>query len=127
MLANLIIATAVLLLAVGLSYQARALRQLRFELAQEHASRIQIEENLQALLTCSRALGDRFQQQHELQHSLTTQIRNLSRHATDPGALSDAHRLLSEGLQVEQVAALCELSQGEAALLAKWRQRQRVA
>lgn len=127
MFVNLIIATAVLLLAVGLSYQARALRRLRFELAQEHARCSQIEEDVQALLTCSRTLGDRFQQQYELQHSLTMQIRNLSRQATDPSALSDAQRLLSQGLQVEQVAALCELSQGEAALLAKWRQRQRVA
>ncbi|MGH8596656.1 MAG: DUF2802 domain-containing protein [Gammaproteobacteria bacterium] len=127
MFADLIIASVVLLLAAAQSYQARVLHRVRRALARELADRARLDEDLQALLNCSRALGARFQQQSELQHSLSIQIRNLARQPTSGGALPDAQRLLSEGLQVEQVATLCELSQGEAELLVKWRQRQRAA
>ncbi|MSR15693.1 MAG: DUF2802 domain-containing protein [Gammaproteobacteria bacterium] len=88
---------------------------------------MQLQADLNALLACSRELSNRFQRQSEAQHALTVQIRNLSRPPSEHGGWSDAQRLLSEGLEVQQVATLCELSQGEAALLAKWRERQRAA
>jgi hypothetical protein len=127
MLADLIIATGVLLLAAATSYHIRALRQLRGEVGRERNERLRLEGDFEALLACSRTLGTRFQQQSELQQSLTVQIRNLSRQPTDSEATLDAQRLLSEGLRIDQVATLCELSQGEAALLSTWRQRQHAA
>ena len=119
------------MLAVLMSKQARMVQRLQHGANRETAFRIQLEQDLQALLVCSRSLAERFHEQTTRQQSLTTQVQSIAEssahNGNTPNGITDAYRLLNEGLGVEQVAALCELSQGEAALLARWQQRRAAA
>ncbi len=120
MLADLILATGVLLLAVLASYQTRALLRVQRLLAHESAQRIALEHELCALLECSRSLGSRVHQQNAQHRALSAQLHSIARQPEAAAQIVDAQRLLSEGLDVDKVATLCELSQGEAALLSRW-------
>jgi hypothetical protein len=103
------------------------LRGLVCALRLETSARQQVEHEMQALLACSRELGARYQAQSQDIEALRLQVMQLGRTAEPQPVLADAQRLLDEGLDVTRVASLCELSQGEAALLAKWNQRRGAA
>lgn len=123
MFVDLIIATSVLLLGVLASLQTRALIRLRRTLAQESAQRAALALEFHALLECSRTLGSRVQHQSAQHLALSAQLQGIARKSEPTAQYGDAQRLLNEGLEVEKVASLCELSQGEAALLSRWRAR----
>lgn len=129
MIADLVIATAVLLLGLLASWQTRALISLQRRLAQESAERASVARDLAALLDCSRALGGRVTDQAARVQALAAQLQTTSRRHEEsaPAAFDNAHKLLDEGLDVARVASLCELSQGEAALLSRWRARRAAA
>jgi Protein of unknown function (DUF2802) len=120
MLADLILATGVLLLGVLASYQTRGLLRVQQLLAKESAQRLALEQELRALLECSRSLGSRVHQQNAQHLALSAELHSIARRPESAAQIVDAQRLLKEGLEVDKVASLCELSQGEAALLARW-------
>lgn len=130
MFADLCLATGLLLLGVLACWQTRRVRQLGRALAQAGTAHSTLEQEMHALLECSRALGQRVRDQQARQHALDTRLQTLTRNIATPGSAAtphDARRLVDEGLDVEQVASLCELSQGEAALLSRWRARRAAA
>ena len=127
MLADLIIATSVLLLGGLASFQTRVLMRLQRLLAHESARAGALEQEIHALLECSRTLGSRVHQQNAQHLALSAQIQALARKSEPAAQYGDAQRLLNEGLAVDKVASLCELSQGEAALLSRWRARRAAA
>ncbi len=123
MLADLVIASAVTLLSGLLGLQARAILRIKSELKTARVERTTLEQDLQALLHCSRTLAARFHAQEEKQLALDAKLQSLRGGTGERSKLNDAETLLSEGLGVDKVASLCELSQGEAALLERWRAR----
>lgn len=127
MLVDLILASSVVLLGALASLQTRALVRIRRSLAQESAQHAALAQEFHALLDCSRTLGSRFHQQNAQHLALSAQVQTLARKAQPAALYDDAQRLLNEGLEVDKVASLCELSQGEAALLSRWRARRAAA
>ena len=127
MLTTLIIGTSVLALAAVVSCLARGVQRLRSALAKEAVARVKTEQDLQALLTCSRELGERVRDQFARQQTLVAQVQHLNRTLAQSGVAGDAQRLLDQGLALEQVSSLCELSRGEAALLERWTKQLKVA
>lgn len=127
MLADLIVASGVLLLGVLASHQTRGLMRLRQALVRESAERTALAQEMQGLLECSRTLGVRVREQNARHLALSAQLQTIARHAGPAAAYGDAQRLLNEGLEVDKVASICELSQGEAALLSRWRARRAAA
>lgn len=125
--ATLFIAVCVLVLAALVARQARGMQRLRYELAQETAARVKTEEDFQALLVCSRELGERLREQFTRQQTLTDQVQQLNRGLAHSNGAVDAQRLLNQGLALDQVTSLCELSRGEAALLERWTKQLKVA
>jgi len=127
MFADLILAVALLLLGVLASWQTRRLSALSRGLVLEKTARVALEAEMRALLECSRALGDRVREQHARQLALDADIKVIGRSAGASAPLHDVARLMNQGVDVGEVAALCELSQGEAALLSRWRARRAAA
>ncbi len=119
---SLIVGSA-LLLAVAAFCQSRGVTRLRKALEKETAARAQLEQQINALLECSLKLGSRVREQDVRAQAFGSQLQSIVRHAESASNYGDAHRLLKEGLEVEKVASICELSQGEAALLSRWSAR----
>lgn len=127
MLVDLITAISVVLLGALASLLTRALIRVQRTLAQESAQRAALTQEIHALLECSRTLGSRVHQQHAQHLALSAQVQTIARKPEPAALCDDAQRLLNEGVEFAKVASLCELSQGEAALLSRWRARRAAA
>lgn len=124
---ELALAGGLLLLGVLASWQTRRLRALSRVLHHGEHERVALEQEMRALLEVSRTLGQRLRDQQSRITSLDLRLQTLTNAETPRRAADHPQRLLDEGLEVDKVAALCELSQGEAALLSRWRARRAAA
>jgi len=106
---------------------ARLAASLSVALAEERKAREQLGRDINALIICSGELGERFRHQSAKQKSLVDKINTLSQHIEGTQAVTQAERLMANGLAVEQITQMCALSRGEAALLERWKQRSNAA
>ena len=106
---------------------ARLATSLELALAEERKAREQLGRDINALIICSGELGERFRHQSAKQKSLVDKINALSQHIEGTQAVTQAERLMANGLAVEQITQMCALSRGEAALLERWKQRSNAA
>lgn len=127
MLAELSLAFGLLLLGLLASWQTRRLRSLARLLQRTEAERGALEQEMHALLEVSRSLGQRLRDQQGRLSALEIRVQTLADGAAPGTPAHHPQRLLDEGLEVDKVASLCELSQGEAALLSRWRARRAAA
>jgi hypothetical protein len=125
--ATILLALSTAALAVGVLVQARRTRALGAALGAEREAREELARDLAALLECSRELGGRVRDQAARQKSVADRVNRIA-HQVDAGAAIDhVERLLADGLGVEQIKRVCELSQGEAALLERWKKHRSAA
>lgn len=104
-------------------YHARRVGSLTRALVAERLEREQMARDLSALIACSKELGDRLKSQAAKQKSMVERVNEIAQQVDNNQALSQAERLVNNGLAVAQVSELCALSKGEAALLERWRRK----
>ena len=107
--------------------QARRLRALGAALGAEREAREDLARDLAALLECSRELGGRVRDQATRQKSVADRVNRIAQQVDGGAAIDHVERLLADGLGVEQIKRVCELSQGEAALLERWKKHRSAA
>ena len=86
-----------------------------------------LESELAALLVCSRKIAERLTDGERLQRALQKQIDTL--HANDENHVNvqQAVKFLRNGVPIEEVTRLCELTQGEVEILQHVARHQRAA
>lgn len=105
----------------------RSMRRLEAALCAERKAREELARDMNMVLGCSREMGERLRQQNQKQKSLSEKLNALAQQVESQQAVTQAERLFSKGLAVEQITEMCALSRGEAALLERWKQRSNAA
>lgn len=107
--------------------QSRRIDALARELAAERTAREDQARDLSALLDCSREIGARLREQAQRQKTVMDRVNAIAESVDGGPALHQVERLLADGLGVEQIQRVCELSQGEAELLERWKRHRSAA
>jgi electron transfer flavoprotein alpha subunit len=107
--------------------QARRLVALENALAEERKVREQLARDLGGLVACSRELGERVGQQTAKQKALLERLNEMAQQMDGGQAITQAERLMAGGLEMDQITQMCALSQGEAALLERWKNHRSAA
>ncbi len=107
--------------------QARRVEGLARELHAERAARAELARDLSALLDCSREIGARLREQGQRQKNVMERVTEIAEAVDGAPALAHVERLLADGLGVDQIRRVCELSQGEAQLLERWKRHRAAA
>lgn len=114
-----------------LLHNSRVQRQrvtgLEATLREERKAREALTAEIAAVLACSRELGERLRQQGQKQKTAMEKLNALAQQVEGQQAVTQAERLLSRGVAVDQITEICALSRGEAALLERWKQRSNAA
>lgn len=97
----------------------RRLAEVTAALRLEQESRAQLERQVDALLACSREIGEQVREQTRRQRSIVEQLNQLDHHSGDDAAIGQAGKLLEKGVSLNEISDLCDLSQGELELLAR--------
>ena len=125
--ATALLALSTLGLAAVVLRLARRMRVLDAALGAEREAREELARDLAALLECSRELGGRVRDQAARQKSVADRVNRIAQQVDAGAAIDHVERLLADGLGVEQIKRVCELSQGEAALLERWKKHRSAA
>ncbi len=107
--------------------QARRLVALGNALAEERKVREQLARDVGGLVACSRALAERVAQQTFKQKALLERLNEMAQQMDGGQAITQAERLMAGGLEMDQITQMCALSQGEAALLERWKNHRSAA
>ncbi len=105
----------------------RALRALRHTTTVQADRVATLERDLAALLTCSRGIAERLTKTETQQRRLQTQLDKLGSNDDKQLAVQHAVKLLNSGVDLKNVTALCELSEGEVEILQNLARHQRAA
>ena len=127
LVATALLALTTLALAVTVLRLTRRMRVLGAELGAEREAREELARDLAALLECSRELGGRVRDQAARQKSVADRVNRIAQQVDAGAAIDHVERLLADGLGVDQIKRVCELSQGEAALLERWKKHRSAA
>lgn len=114
-------------LALFVRQQARCLNLLAATVREERAAREEMARDLVALLDCSRTIGGRVREQAVRQKSVLDRVNEIAQHVDGTPAIEHVERLMADGLGVDQIKRVCELSQGEAQLLERWKRHRSAA
>lgn len=106
--------------SAGLALQAKRVRMLESSLQMEREARVELARDMAALLECSREIGGRLREQAARQKSVADRLNRVAQQVDGGSSLDQVERLLADGVGVEQISRVCELSQGETALLERW-------
>ena len=107
--------------------QRRALRAVQHTTSVQADRVISLERDLAALLSCSRGMAERLSKTEFQQRRLQTQLDKLSSNDDNQIAVQQAMKLLNSGVDLKNVTALCELSEGEVEILQNLARHQRAA
>ena len=109
-----VIATALF----GLHYrQSQHIRVLQSLLAGYDEHNGSLDNDLAALLKCSRRIGDRLSATERAQRTMQKQIDNVQLGDESGLAIRHATKLLANGSDLKEVTNICELTQGEVEIL----------
>lgn len=116
-------------LGVGVYLQGAELRRLRRLIRAERADREMLANDVTALLNCSRNIGEMVKSQDETQHSLLKKIDVLDLNHTPAvqPAFERVHKLVAQGLAIDEIADICDLGRGEVELLSHMAERRSAA
>jgi hypothetical protein len=121
--ADIFVVIAVLLFASISGGRIMVLRaellRLRTMIRCERADRQSLENDIGALLACSKTIGERVRSQGLRQNRLSEQLEVLDSHGgpEDVQLYDQVHRMIDQGMPVEQIANICNLRRGEVELL----------
>ena len=126
-LPELIGALAVVVVLLFVIRQERARRDLRAMLGSEHKELTVLKNDFDALLSCSQNLAYKIKEQGKMQQSIMQQIRSME--TQDDGNLATAHaaKLMDQGIGLDEISRICELTRGEVELLSRLAKYRKVA
>ncbi|MFT4562077.1 MAG: energy-converting hydrogenase Eha subunit C [Gammaproteobacteria bacterium] len=95
------------------------LLRLRILIRCERADRQSLENDIAALLACSKTIGERVRSQDLRQNRMSEKLKVLDSHGKpeDVQLYDQVHRMIGQGMPVEQIANICNLRRGEVELL----------
>ncbi len=116
-------------LGAALYHQGTELRRLRRLIRAERADRETLANDVAALLSCSQNIGEMVKSHDEKQHSLLKKIDvlDLNRTPAVQPAFERVHKLVAQGLGIDEIADICDLGRGEVELLSHMAQRRSAA
>ncbi len=116
-------------LASALYLQRVELRRVRRLIRAERADRQALAQDVAALLSCSQNIGERVRSHDETQHNLLKKIDvlDLNRTPAVQPAFERVHKLVAQGLGIDEIADICDLGRGEVELLSHMAQRRSAA
>ncbi|MSQ67362.1 MAG: DUF2802 domain-containing protein [Gammaproteobacteria bacterium] len=126
-LGGALLGVAILTLSGVAWSQARRITTLATALAAQCKAGEQVTRDLAALVGCSRELGERLGQHSAKQKAVVERLNEMAQQMDGGLAITQAERLLASGLEMDQISQICALSQGEAALLERWKQQRSAA
>lgn len=112
--------------AVGLAVygaqkiQRRQLMSMKDVLAEELAARKRIEADFNALLRCSRNIGEQLRDMEQFEAAPTPTPPRLPIDDDDVPTRDKVHELVQHGLSVDEVASVCGLTRGEVDFLSRF-------
>jgi len=123
------VCAVLIVLAVMVASQRVAMSRLRAAIHRERAARETLAYDLSAMLECSRNIGARVRSQDVAQHRLAKKIEGIGlNRETDAAPLYErVHKLVAQGLSVEEIADICDLGRGEIELLSHIAERRAAA
>ncbi len=126
---EILLATVSAGLGASLYVQGMELRRLRRLIRAERADRETLANDVAALLSCSQNIGEMVKSQDEKQHSLLKKIDvlDLNRTPAVQPAFERVHKLVAQGLGIDEIADICDLGRGEVELLSHMAQRRSAA
>jgi Protein of unknown function (DUF2802) len=115
------IAVCIVLLVLGFTMvlQREELRRLRRLIRCEHDDRLVLQNDVVALLACSRNIGERLVTQDARQHNLLKKVDiiDLHRETNDGSSYYQVRRMVEQGMGIDEITKICDLGRGEAELL----------
>jgi len=114
-----LLAIAIAGLCFALFMQRAEMRRLRALIRCERADRESLSNDVAALLSCSQTIGARVRSQNRTQSDLIKKIDVLD-HNQAPvvqPTYERVHKLVTQGLNVAEIADICDLARGEVELL----------
>lgn len=126
---EVLLATVTAGLGLTLYLQGMELRRLRRLIRAERADREVLANDVAALLSCSQNIGEMVKSHDEKQHTLLKKIDVLDLNhapAVQP-AFERVHKLVAQGLGIDEIADICDLGRGEVELLSHMARRRAAA
>ncbi|NNL99236.1 MAG: DUF2802 domain-containing protein [Gammaproteobacteria bacterium] len=106
-----------LTLTACLCFAWRAWRTTRAQLTGYRSRLAELEQEFNALLTCSKGLGDRVHRQRQELAGLSRRQDEIELIDEQGAAVAQALKLIDAGVPVEQITRVCELSAAEVQLV----------
>jgi hypothetical protein len=126
---ELIVCAVLLILGMMTALQRLETLRLRALIRRECAARETLANDLSAILECSRNIGARVRSQDVAQHRLAKKIEGigLTSEAAVAPIYERVHKLVAQGLSIEEIADICDLGRGEVELLSHIAERRAAA
>lgn len=126
---ELLLGVVVAGLGLALYVQRTELRRVRCLIRAERADREALAHDVAALLSCSQNIGEMVKSHDETQHSLLKKIDvlDLNRTPAVQPAFERVHKLVAQGLGIDEIADICDLGRGEVELLSHMAERRSAA
>ena len=119
-LPEILVSTATLAVAVFAVWQmrqSRRMRQLEAAMAEQSKLSQRVDQDLTALLQCSRRIGDRLGENERAQRAMQKQIDSAPVGDENEVAIKHALELLENGWALSEVTEICDLTHGEVEIL----------
>lgn len=99
--------------------QRSALMRLCKMIRCERSDRLALENDVQGLLACSKNIGERVLSQDAQQNKMLKKLDviDLYRDPSEGASYDQVHRMIEQGIGVDEIAEICDLRQGEVELL----------
>jgi len=106
-------------LCLAIYLQRMELLRVRMMIRCERTDRQVLDNDVAALLACSRTIGERVRSQDARQHSMLQKIDviDVNHDSNENTPYDQVHRLVEQGMEVEDIAKICNLRRGEVDLL----------
>ncbi|MGR9091941.1 MAG: DUF2802 domain-containing protein [Gammaproteobacteria bacterium] len=116
-------------LGAALYFQRMELRRVRSLIRCERADREALAHDVAALLNCSQNIGVMVKSHDETQHNLLKKldVLDLNRTPAVQPAFERVHKLVAQGLGIDEIADICDLGRGEVELLSHMAERRSAA
>ena len=97
--------------------QSRRMRQFEAAMAEQRKLSQRVDQDLTALLQCSRRIGDRLGENERAQRTMQKQIDSAPVGDENEVAIKHALELLENGWALSEVTEICDLTHGEVEIL----------
>ncbi len=113
---EIVTCAALLVFCVAIHLQRQESRRQRQQIERERDARKTLENDVTALLACSRNIGERLVTQDARQNKM---LKNLDayRDPNEASSYGQVRKMLAQGMEIDEIARICDLRRGEVDLL----------